>query len=74
MARRFEFVEGNSSKFWEVSQQGNDVTVRFGKIGTQGQTQTKSLGDSESAARHAEKLVGEKIKKGYVESQGKHVS
>jgi DNA ligase-1 len=68
MARHFEFVEGNSSKFWEVSQQGNDVTVRFGKIGTQGQTQTKSFDAAAAAQQHAEKLIAEKVKKGYVES------
>jgi DNA ligase-1 len=68
MLRHFEFIEGNSSKFWEVSVDGPEVTVRFGRIGTQGQTQTKPLPDSQSAARHAEKLIAEKLKKGYVES------
>ena len=43
MKRHFELVEGNSSKFWEISTAGNDVTVRFGRIGTNGQTQTKDL-------------------------------
>jgi len=69
MARHFEFVEGSSSKFWEVSQTGNDLTVRFGKIGTQGQTQTKSFDDVAAARKHADKLIGEKTKKGYVESR-----
>ena len=41
--RRFEFIEGKSSKFWEVTVTGSDVTVRFGKIGTHGQGQTKSF-------------------------------
>lgn len=68
MARHFEFVEGSSSKFWEVSASGNDVTVRFGKIGTQGQTQTKTFDDATMAQKHAEKLVGEKTKKGYRET------
>lgn len=34
--RRFEFSEGNSNKFWEVSVQGKNVHVRFGRIGAQG--------------------------------------
>ena len=42
-ARRFEFVEGTSSKFWEISTDGNNVTVRYGRIGTNGQSQTKSF-------------------------------
>lgn len=69
MTRHFEYVEGSSAKFWEIFTQGSDVTVRFGRIGTQGQTQTKSFGDVEAAARHVEKLIGEKTKKGYVEAE-----
>jgi len=68
MTRHFEFVEGSSAKFWEVTAAGNQVAVRFGRIGTQGQTQTKTLSDAEAAARHVETLVGEKTKKGYVET------
>jgi DNA ligase-1 len=65
--RHFEFAEGGSAKFWEVTVQDTQVTVRFGRIGAAGQTQTKQFGDSESAERHAEKLIGEKTRKGYVE-------
>ena len=67
MKRYFEFVAGSSSKFWEISQSGADVTVRFGKIGTNGQTQTKTLADAGAATKHAEKLVKEKTGKGYIE-------
>ena len=67
MKRRFELVEGNSAKFWEVSTSGADVTVTFGRLGTNGQTQTKTLADAEAAAKHANKLIGEKTKKGYQE-------
>ena len=71
MKRYFEFVEGSSAKFWEISQSGKDVTVRFGKIGTNGQTQTKTLADVDAAIEHAEKLIGEKTKKGYQETAAK---
>jgi DNA ligase-1 len=70
MTRHFEFVEGSSGKFWEINQAGNDVTVRFGKIGTSGQTQTKSFDGAAAAQKHAEKLIGEKTRKGYVETAG----
>jgi len=65
--RRFEFVGGNSYKFWEVEVTGNDVTVGYGRIGTEGQRQTKSLNDSASADRHADKLIASKLKKRYSE-------
>ncbi|MEW6284559.1 MAG: WGR domain-containing protein, partial [Candidatus Eremiobacterota bacterium] len=38
--RRFEFQEGSSNKFWEIHHEGDSFTVRWGKLGTQGQTQT----------------------------------
>ena len=68
--RRFEFVGGSSQKFWEISVAGNSFTVRFGRIGTAGQSQTKSFADEAKANREAENLIAEKVKKGYVEKTG----
>ena len=65
--RRFEFVGGSSAKFWEISVDGTDVAVRFGRIGTGGQQQTKSFADAAKARQHADKLIAEKTGKGYVE-------
>lgn len=65
--RRFEFREGTSSKFWEVDVEGKDLTVRFGKIGTNGQTQTKSFPTEEKAKAERDKLIKEKTGKGYSE-------
>jgi len=64
--RRFELSEGRSHKFWEISALGTEVTVRFGRIGTEGQTQVKSFPDATAAGKHVDKLIGEKVKKGYV--------
>lgn len=65
--RRFELVEGMSSKFWEISHSGSAITVRFGKIGAAGQVSQKDLGSEAAALREAEKLIKEKTRKGYVE-------
>ncbi len=65
--RRFEYVQNNSSKFWEVRQADSTVIVRYGRIGAAGQTMTKTFPDATAAARHAAKLMREKIGKGYVE-------
>ncbi|MFO0714812.1 MAG: DUF4132 domain-containing protein [Sandaracinus sp.] len=67
MARRFEFEEGGSSKFWEVSVDGTDMTVTYGRIGTSGQSKTKSFATGDAAKKEADKLVVEKTKKGYQE-------
>lgn len=66
--RHFEFVGGTSAKFWEIGTSGNEVTVRYGRIGTAGQTQTKSFPDAAAAERHGEKLIAQKTAKGYRET------
>lgn len=38
--RRFEMVEGASSKFWEVRQDGATFTVTYGRIGAAGTVKT----------------------------------
>ena len=66
-ARRFEFIEGSSCKFWEVSTSGNNVSVRYGRIGANGQSQTKSFTSPTAASQHAEKQIASKLAKGYRE-------
>lgn len=66
--KRFEFIEGGSKKFWEIGQSGCDMTVRYGRLGTNGQTQTKTFPDEARAAREVQKLIAEKVKKGYAEA------
>ncbi|WP_167978967.1 WGR domain-containing protein, partial [Lentzea indica] len=63
--RRWELVSGGSAKFWEIGRDGAAVTVRFGRLDTHGQTQTKELASAEAAEAHVAKLVAEKEKKGY---------
>ena len=66
--RYFEFKDAHSSKFWEVSVAGSTVTVRYGKIDTNGQTSVKELDSPEEAQEHASKQAAGKMKKGYQES------
>ncbi|MFL5329198.1 MAG: DNA ligase [Gemmataceae bacterium] len=66
-ARRFEHVIGSSDKFYQIEVVGNDVVVRYGRNGTDGQTLTKSFPDPSSAQRHADKLIAQKLGKGYIE-------
>jgi predicted DNA-binding WGR domain protein len=66
-ARYFEFIGGSSQKFWEISVSGKSFTVRFGRIGTPGQSQTKPFSDEAKSQREAGHLIAEKLKKGYVE-------
>lgn len=66
-ARYFEFVEGTSSKFWEIRVEGSAFFTRYGKIGTEGQVTQKDYDSEAKAQAEATKLVAEKTKKGYVE-------
>lgn len=66
-ARRFEFVDGSSNKFWEVRVEGASQTVRYGRIGTDGQSKTKQFADAATALADAEALIEEKLEKGYTE-------
>ena len=68
--RRFEFSEGSSNKFWEIELSGSSFTVTWGKIGTTGQTQTKDFPTEAKAQSEHDKLVSEKVKKGYAEVGG----
>jgi DNA ligase-1 len=65
--RYFEYTDDKSAKFWEIVVNDKEVSVRFGRIGANGQTQTKTFGDAAAAQKHADKLIEEKTEKGYEE-------
>jgi DNA ligase-1 len=65
--RTFELVSATSSKFWEVSTAGNTMTTRWGRIGSSGQSKTKTFADERTAAGAAARLIEEKTGEGYVE-------
>ena len=66
-ARYFEFIEGTSSKFWEIRCDGTTFYTRYGKIGTDGQMTQKDFDSPEKTQAEANKLIAEKTKKGYEE-------
>lgn len=68
--REFQFSEGSSNKFWAIELDDKKHTVHFGRIGTAGQTQAKEFGSDAEAKKSYEKLIAEKVKKGYVEAGG----
>src|SRR5579872_2767624 len=66
--RKFTYSDAKSHKFWNIELQGNSFTVTYGRQGTAGQTQTKTFADEEKARKEHDKLVKEKLGKGYVEA------
>lgn len=62
---RYEFVEGTSSKFWEIELDGSSFTTRWGRIGTDGQEKTKDYASPAEAKKEYDKLIASKVKSGY---------
>ncbi|MFD8553923.1 WGR domain-containing protein [Streptomyces fradiae] len=56
---------GGAHKFYEVTVDGQVVTVRYGRIGAAGQSQTSTFATVEKARAAAARKVGEKVRKGY---------
>ena len=73
-SRRFEFRQGNSKKFWTISVDGDAFTVTYGRIGADGKTQEKSFADATKAKAAAEKLIAQKVGKGYKEVKPKQMA
>ncbi len=71
--RHFIYQDEKSHKFWAVEQQGNELHINWGKVGTNGQSQIKSFADAAAAAKAELKLIAEKTKKGYVENASANV-
>src|SRR5262245_50000931 len=59
---------GGSHKFYEVVVSGKKLTIRYGRIGDQGQTQVKEFPSPDKATAEANKKLDEKRKKGYAEA------
>lgn len=65
--RVFEFSTGKSNKFWSIEVSGPSHIVNYGRIGARGQSKTKEFDSSAAASKDCEKLIKEKLKKGYIE-------
>jgi predicted DNA-binding WGR domain protein len=68
--REFQLVEGSSKKFWAIQLAGKAFEVTFGRIGTAGQTQRKEFASAGEALKANDKLIAEKVAKGYAEVGG----
>ncbi len=60
-----ELSEGGAHKFYEVTVAGTELTIRYGRIGDNGQTSTSKLASPEKASAEGAKKIAEKVKKGY---------
>jgi predicted DNA-binding WGR domain protein len=62
---RYEFIEGTSRKFWDASLRGKQLVVRWGRIGTEGQSKVFEFPTAAAARDKQSSLIREKTAKGY---------
>ncbi len=67
MKRRFIYQKELSNKFWDIEYSGGTQKVTFGKIGTKGRESVKEFSSEEECIKESEKIIAQKIKKGYTE-------
>ncbi|MCS7477717.1 DUF4132 domain-containing protein [Umezawaea endophytica] len=65
--RRLEYIGGSSEKFWEASCEDAAVTVRWGRLGTAGQTKRKEFASAAAARSFLDAQAAAKLRKGYSE-------
>lgn len=65
--RELVFQDGSSHKFWTIELNDSAHTVNFGRVGTNGQQKTKEFESDAEARKSFDKLVAEKLKKGYID-------
>jgi predicted DNA-binding WGR domain protein len=65
--RTFTFSDAKSHKLWNIELTGTSFTVTHGRIGSAGQSQTKTFASEAAAQKEHDKLVKEKLAKGHVE-------
>ena len=65
--KKFELVQGNANKFWNIEQKGNTQTVTYGRVGSVGRTVEKLFNNANDARESFSKMIEQKTKKGYRE-------
>lgn len=69
MKRNFINQKELSDKFWNIEYSGKVQKISFGKTGTKERETAKGYADESECIQESEKLIAQKIKKGYTEIQ-----
>ncbi|NEW04877.1 WGR domain-containing protein [Paenibacillus sp. SYP-B3998] len=65
MKNAFTYHDEKSKKFWWIDYSGCDFVVNYGKTGVTGKYEIKEFESEEECIKQAEKLITQKLKKGY---------
>lgn len=69
MKHYLTFKDDKSDKFWQIEVAGNSFTVTYGRTGSSATSQVKSFDSEAACLKEAQKLLKEKLKKGYQEGK-----
>lgn len=69
MKRIFINQTEDSNKFWTIEQFDEKYIVQWGKLGTEGRSNEKEFATAVECSKEIEKLIKEKINKGYSETK-----
>jgi len=64
-ATELEFRSGSSNKFWRIVRRGSSYSITYGRIGSTGTSLSKRFPNPGAARIQAERLIQEKLGKGY---------
>ncbi|WP_188563288.1 DUF4240 domain-containing protein [Hymenobacter frigidus] len=65
MRQRLFFQDATSNKFWTAEADDTNQIISFGAVGTQGRRSEKQFASADACLADTEKLIQQKIKKGY---------
>jgi uncharacterized protein (TIGR02996 family) len=66
--RQFVYHDAKSHKFWHIELGDKSFTVVFGRVGSKGQTRTRTFAYAALARKEHDKRIAEKLAEGYVET------
>ena len=73
MRQQLFFQDATSDKFWTAEADGTNQDISFGAVGTRGRRSEKQFASTEACLADTEKLIKQKIKKGYTKLAGNEV-
>lgn len=62
---RYVNTANGSNKFWEISLEGTNIIVQYGRVGTKGQRMAKAFDNEDDALKEKRKLIAQKLAKEY---------
>lgn len=65
--KAFIYSDDKTSKFWTIDYSGVELCVHYGKANTIGKYEIKEFDSEQVCEKQAEKLIANKLKKGYAE-------